>query len=56
MWKEIAGRFTSRKFILTVVALVLVTLDIAEATDVIIVLAPFIGLEGLSDAVERHKK
>lgn len=53
--KEVAGRLTSRKFILSLIALVLVVLDVAAATDVAIVIAPFVGLEGLADALERQR-
>lgn len=53
---DIIERFTSRKFVITVLALLLVTADVAQATDIAVVIAPFVGLEGLADAVERHKQ
>lgn len=55
-YNELIGRLTSRKFILSLVGLVLVVLDVAAATDVVLVLGPFVGLEGVADAVDRQRK
>ena len=53
--KEFTQRLTSRKFLLSLTALALVVLDIAEAVEVAIVIAPFVGAEGLKDAIYAWK-
>lgn len=55
-FRDLIERLSSRKFLLSLAGLVLVVMDVAAATDVAIVLGPFVGLEGISDAVDRQRK
>lgn len=53
--EDLKSRLSSRKFLVSLLALAIVVLDLAPATDVFVVLAPYVGLEGLADAISRWR-
>lgn len=56
--KEILKRFSSRKFLLAIVGLCLITAVPEQANDIVALIGIFIGAEGskdLADAVKRNK-
>jgi uncharacterized membrane protein len=56
--KDTLNRFTSRKFLLAIVGLVLITAVPDQANDIVALIGMFVGAEGakdLADAVKRNK-
>lgn len=52
--KEFIARLSSRKFLLTVAGLTLVTMFPDRSNDIVTILVAFIGAEGVADTVSRY--
>ena len=54
--KEIALRFTSRKFLLTLLGLILVMASPEHVTEIVALIGLFIGAEGAKDVSDSIKR
>lgn len=54
--KEFLIRLSSRKFLLTIAGITLVTLFPDRANDILTLIVTFVGAEGVADTVSRYSK